>query len=60
MDPFSLVAYISISESKYDLIIVDDYTCYTWVFFLQDKSETQCTLKKFLRRDQNELNSRIK
>jgi transposase InsO family protein len=30
------------------------------VFFLQDKSETQGTLKRFLRRAQNEFNLRIK
>jgi hypothetical protein len=45
LDLFGSVAYISIDESKYGLVIVDDYTCFTWVFFLQDKSETQGTLK---------------
>jgi hypothetical protein len=47
MDLFSLVAYISISGSKYCLVIVDDYFRFTWVFFLQEKSQTQKTLKKF-------------
>jgi hypothetical protein len=41
MDLFGLVAYISISESKYGLIIVDDYTHITWVFFLPDKSKSK-------------------
>jgi hypothetical protein len=50
MDLFGPVAYISIDGNKYDLIIVDDYSHFTWVFFLQDKSETQEVLKKFLRR----------
>jgi hypothetical protein len=36
MDLFGLIAYISISGSKYCLVIVDDYSRFTWVFFLQD------------------------
>jgi hypothetical protein len=52
MDLFGPIAYISISGSKYCLIIVDDYSRFTWVFFLQEKSQTQETLKKFLRRAQ--------
>jgi transposase InsO family protein len=32
----------------------------TWVFFLHDKSQTQETLKGFLRRAQNEFDLRIK
>jgi transposase InsO family protein len=60
MDLFSLIAYISIGGSKYCLVIVDDYSCFTWVFFLQEKSQTQETLKKFLRWAQNEFGLRIK
>jgi transposase InsO family protein len=37
-----------------------DYSRFTWVFFLQEKSQTQETLKRFLRRDQNEFGLRIK
>jgi hypothetical protein len=36
MDLFSPIAYISISRSKYCLVIVDDYSRFTWVFFLQE------------------------
>jgi hypothetical protein len=39
---------------------VDDYSRFTWVFFLQEKSQTQDTLKGFLRRAQNEFVLRIK
>jgi transposase InsO family protein len=60
MDLFGLIAYISIGRSKYCLVIVDDYSCFTWVFFLQGKSQTQETLKRFLRRAQNEFRLRIK
>jgi hypothetical protein len=34
MDLFGPIAYISIGGSKYCLVIVDDYSCFTWVFFL--------------------------
>jgi hypothetical protein len=39
---------------------VDDYSRFTWVFFLQEKSQTQETLKGFLKRAQNEFGLRIK
>jgi transposase InsO family protein len=60
MDLFGPVAYLSIGGSKYGLVIVDDFSRFTWVFFLQDKSETQGTLKRFLRRDQNEFELKVK
>jgi transposase InsO family protein len=60
MDLFGLVAYLSIGGSKYGLVIVDDFSRFTWVFFLQDKIETQGTLKRFLRRAQNEFELKLK
>jgi hypothetical protein len=60
MDLFGLVAYLSIDGSKYGLVIVDDFSRFTWVFFLQDKSGTQGTLKRFLRRAQNEFELKVK
>jgi transposase InsO family protein len=60
MDLFGLIAYISIGGSKCCLVIVDDYSRFTWVFFLQEKSQTQETLKGFLRWAQNEFGLRIK
>jgi hypothetical protein len=60
MDLFGYVAYLSIGGSKYGLIIVDDFSCFTWVFFVQDKSKTQSTLKRFLRRAQNEFELKVK
>jgi transposase InsO family protein len=60
MDLFSPIAYISISEGKYCLVIMDDYSRFTWVSFLQEKSQTQETLKRFLIRAQNEFGLRIK
>jgi transposase InsO family protein len=60
MDLFGPIAYISIGGSKYYLVIMDDYSRFTWVFFLQEKSQTQDTLKGFLRRAQNKFGLRIK
>jgi hypothetical protein len=60
MDLLGPIAYISIGGSKYCLIIMDDYSRFSWVFFLQEKSQTQETLKKILRRAQNEFGLRIK
>jgi hypothetical protein len=34
MDLFRPVAYLSIRRSKYGLVIVDDFSHFTWVFFL--------------------------
>jgi transposase InsO family protein len=60
MDLFGPIAYLSIEGSKYGLVVVDDFSCFTWVSFLQDKSKTQGTLKRFLRRAQNEFELMVK
>jgi transposase InsO family protein len=60
MNLFRPIAYLNIGGSKYGLVIVDEFARFTWVFFLQDKSETQGTLKCFLRRDQNEFELKVK
>jgi hypothetical protein len=54
------VAYLSIGGNKYGLVIIEDFFRFTWVFFLQDKYETQGTLKCFLRRAQNEFELKVK
>jgi transposase InsO family protein len=60
MDLFGAIAYLSIGRSKYGLVIVDDFSRFTWIFFLQDKSKTQGTLKRFLRRAQHEFELKVK
>jgi hypothetical protein len=60
MDLFGPVAYLGIGGSKYGLVIVDDFSRFTWVFFLQNKSKTQGTLKRLLRRAQNEFELKVK
>jgi transposase InsO family protein len=51
---------LSKHRGKYGLVIVDDFSRFTWVFFLQDKSESQGTLKRSLRRAQNEFELKVK
>jgi hypothetical protein len=42
------------------LVIVDDYSRYTWVFFLHDKSHTCDIFKTFVRRAENEFEQKLK
>ena len=55
MDLFRLVIYLSIGGNKCDLVIVDDYSRFTWVFFLHDKCQVQEKAKIFVRRAQKEF-----
>ena len=60
MDIFGPVAYISLGGNKYGFLIVDDYSHFTWVLFLRDKSEVHGIFKKFAKRAQNEFDVKIK
>jgi transposase InsO family protein len=60
MDLFGPIAYISNDGNKYGLVIIDDYSHFTWVFFLYDKGETQEVLKMFLKMAQNEFDAKVK
>ena len=41
-------------------MIVDDYTRYTWAFFLVDKSDVFATFKSFVKGIHNEFETTIK
>jgi transposase InsO family protein len=41
-------------------VIVDDYTRYTWAFFLVDKSDVFATFKSFVKGIHNEFGITIK
>ena len=47
-------------DNKYGFMIVDDYTRYTWVFFLVDKSDVFATFKSFVKGIHNEFEITIK
>nr|CAH66640.1 OSIGBa0140A01.8 [Oryza sativa] len=60
MDLFRPVAYISIGDNKYGFVIVDDFSRFTWVYFLHDKSEAQDVFKHFAKQAQNLYDLTIK
>jgi transposase InsO family protein len=60
MDLFRPTTYTSIGGNKYGFVIVNDFTRYTWVFFLVDKSDVFDIFKKFIKRVQNEFKTKIK
>ncbi|GJS81368.1 retrovirus-related pol polyprotein from transposon TNT 1-94 [Tanacetum coccineum] len=49
----------SINEKKYILVIVDDYSIYTWTLFLRSKDETPEVLKDFLKMIQRNLQAQV-
>ena len=59
MDFFGPTQYTSIGDNKYGFVIVD-YTRYTWVFFLVDKSDVFATFKSFVKVIHNEFKTTIK
>ncbi|GJU90702.1 retrovirus-related pol polyprotein from transposon TNT 1-94 [Tanacetum coccineum] len=58
MDLCSPMRVASINGKKYILVIVDDYSRYTWVYFLHSKDETPEIIKKFIA--QAQLNYKAK
>jgi hypothetical protein len=44
VDIFGPPSHASLGGKKYRLVIVDDYSRYTWVYFFEYKSETQQTV----------------
>jgi hypothetical protein len=59
IDLFGPTSYKSIDGNLYCLVIVDDYSRYTWTLFLGNKSETLEIFNTFARRAQREYNSQI-
>ncbi|GKC71457.1 retrovirus-related pol polyprotein from transposon TNT 1-94, partial [Tanacetum coccineum] len=49
----------SINGKKYILVIVDDYSRYTWTLFLRSKDETPEVLKDFLKMIQRNLQAQV-
>ena len=60
MDLFGPVNVLSISKNSYCLVIIDDYSRFTWVFFLSVKSETPELIKRFIVLIENQLNAKVK
>src|SRR4051812_24289521 len=60
MDIFGPQNYASLGGNKYGLVIVDDFSRYTWVFFLDDKSKVVDIFTSFAKRAQVEYDSKLK
>nr|GEU63379.1 retrotransposon protein, putative, unclassified [Tanacetum cinerariifolium] len=59
MDLCGPMRVASINEKKYILVIVDDYSRYTWTLFLRSKDETPKVLKEFLTMIQRNLQAQV-
>ncbi|GJS22368.1 retrovirus-related pol polyprotein from transposon TNT 1-94 [Tanacetum coccineum] len=59
MDLCSPMRVASINGKKYILVIVDDYSRYTWTLFLRSKDETLEVLKDFLTMIQRNLQAPV-
>ncbi|GJW95174.1 retrovirus-related pol polyprotein from transposon TNT 1-94 [Tanacetum coccineum] len=59
MDLCSPMRVASINGKKYILVIVDDYSRYTWTLFLRSKDETPEVLKDFLTMIQRNLQAQV-
>ncbi|GKE18362.1 retrovirus-related pol polyprotein from transposon TNT 1-94 [Tanacetum coccineum] len=53
MDLFGPIKPQTISHNKYTLVIVDEYSRYTWVFFLKKKSDATDCIMSFIRKMKN-------
>ncbi|GJW54997.1 retrovirus-related pol polyprotein from transposon TNT 1-94 [Tanacetum coccineum] len=59
MDLCGTMRIESINGKKYILVIVDDYSRYTWTHFLRSKDETPEVLKDFLKMIQRNLQAQV-
>ncbi|GJZ41395.1 retrovirus-related pol polyprotein from transposon TNT 1-94 [Tanacetum coccineum] len=59
MDLCGPMRVASINRKKYILVIVDDYSRYTWTLFLRSKDETPEVLKDFLTMIQRNLQASV-
>ncbi|GJQ95591.1 retrovirus-related pol polyprotein from transposon TNT 1-94 [Tanacetum coccineum] len=59
MDLCGLMRVASINGKKYILVIVDDYSRYTWTLFLRSRDETPEVLKDFLTMIQHNLQAQV-
>ncbi|GKB23600.1 putative ribonuclease H-like domain-containing protein [Tanacetum coccineum] len=60
MDLFGPTSVRSLNHKTYCLVITDDFSRFSWVFFLRTKDETSGILKDFIRQIENQLNQKVK
>ncbi|GKC20484.1 ribonuclease H-like domain-containing protein [Tanacetum coccineum] len=60
MDLFGPTFMSSLMNKKYCLVVTDDYSRFTWVFFLASKDETSGILKSFITQIENLVDKKVK
>ncbi|GJR28490.1 putative ribonuclease H-like domain-containing protein [Tanacetum coccineum] len=60
MDLFGLTFVKSLMKKMYCLVVTDDYSRFSWVFFLATKDETSGILKSFITGVENLIDQRVK
>ncbi|GJV56320.1 putative ribonuclease H-like domain-containing protein [Tanacetum coccineum] len=60
MDLFGPTFVRSINHKIYCLAVIDDYSRFSWVFFLATKDETSGILKTFITGIENQINHKVK
>nr|GEY95654.1 putative ribonuclease H-like domain-containing protein [Tanacetum cinerariifolium] len=60
MDLFGPTFVKSINQKSYCLVVTNDYSRFTWVFFLATKDETSPILKTFITGLENQLSLKVK
>nr|GEZ52717.1 putative ribonuclease H-like domain-containing protein [Tanacetum cinerariifolium] len=60
MDLFGPTFVKSLNKKSYCLVVTDDYSRFTWVFFLATKDETSFILKTFITCLENQLSLKVK
>nr|GEU77422.1 ribonuclease H-like domain-containing protein [Tanacetum cinerariifolium] len=60
MDLFGPTSIRSIDHKYYSLVVTDDFSRFSWAFFLGTKDETFYILKDFIALIENQLNKKVK
>ncbi|GJS14408.1 putative ribonuclease H-like domain-containing protein [Tanacetum coccineum] len=60
MDLFGPTYVSNLMNKKYSLVVNDDYSRFTWVFFLATKDETSGILKSFITKIENLVDKKVK
>ncbi|GJW87859.1 putative ribonuclease H-like domain-containing protein [Tanacetum coccineum] len=60
MDLFGPTFVSNLMDKKYCLVVIDDYSRFTWVFFLASKDETSGIFKSFITQIENLVDKKVK
>nr|GEV47632.1 ribonuclease H-like domain-containing protein [Tanacetum cinerariifolium] len=60
MDLFGPTFVKTLNKKSYCLVVTDNYSRFSWVFFLATKDETSAILKSFITGIENQINHKVK